>query len=113
IEKKIARKALAIRPLQAGGTRQEALPPDQQLQPSLTDAQARDLAALGARIEAHYGAPQDVEWCLEGSRFFIVQSRPLTTLFPLPDPAPSGDRLRVYLSFGHVQVMTDALPPYA
>src|SRR5262245_43275056 len=113
IEKKIARKALAIRPLQDGGTRQEALPPDQQVQPSLTDAQVRDLAALGGRIEAHYEAPQDVEWCLEGNRFFIVQSRPITTLFPLPDPAPSGGRLRVYFSFGHAQVMTDALPPYA
>jgi phosphohistidine swiveling domain-containing protein len=113
IEKKIARKALAIRPLQDGGTRQEALPADRQAQASLTDAQARDLAALGGRIEAHYGTPQDIEWCLEGSRFFVVQSRPITTLFPLPDPAPSGGRLRVYVSFGHAQVMTDALPPYA
>jgi pyruvate,water dikinase len=113
IEKKIARKALAIRPLPEGGTRQEALPPDRQLQPSLTDAQARELAALGGRIEAHYQAPQDVEWCLEGKRFLIVQSRPITTLFPLPKPAPSDGRLRVYFSFGHVQVMTDALPPYA
>jgi pyruvate,water dikinase len=41
-----------------------------------------DLAALGAmllRIEQHYGAPQDVEWCHDGRQFWIVQSRPVTT----------------------------------
>ena len=113
IEKKIARKALAILPLPGGGTRQEALPPDRQTQPSLTDAQAIDLAALGAQIEANYGRPQDIEWCLGGGTIFVVQSRPITTLYPMPEPAPADDRLRVYFSFGHAQVMTDALPPYA
>ncbi len=114
VDRKIARKGLAIVPLPEGGTRQEALPPERQSQPSLTDAQAVELAALGARVEAHYGRPQDIEWCLEGGRFFVVQSRPITTLFPLPEPAPpAGGTLRVYFSFGHAQVMTDALPPYA
>jgi pyruvate,water dikinase len=113
VEKTIARKALAIVPLPEGGTRQEALPPGRQTAPSLTDEQALVLAAIGVKVEAHYGRPQDIEWCLERGQFFIVQSRPITTLFPLPEPAPGGDALRVYFSFGHAQVMTDALPPYA
>ena len=42
------------------------------------------LARLGRRIEAHLGGPQDIEWCLADDGFHIVQSRPITTLFPVP-----------------------------
>ena len=55
-----------------------------QAQCSLTDAQAVRLAQLGRRIEAHFGCPQDIEWCLVDDDFQIVQSRPITTLFPIP-----------------------------
>ena len=41
---------------------------------------------LGRRIEAHFGQPQDIEWCLADDEFQIVQSRPITTLFPVPEP---------------------------
>src|SRR4029079_2652820 len=60
-----------------------------QAQPALTDAQVLQLVQLGRRIEAHFGRPQDIEWCLADGAFQIVQSRPITTLFPIPDP---GDR---------------------
>lgn len=46
----------------------------------LSDEQLRALAAMAREIEAHYGAPQDVEWAFEGAAVFIVQSRPITTL---------------------------------
>jgi phosphohistidine swiveling domain-containing protein len=46
-----------------------------------TPAQIADLAGLLLRIERHYGAPQDVEWCHDGHQFWIVQSRPVTTGF--------------------------------
>jgi pyruvate,water dikinase len=75
----------------------------------LTDAQAVALARLGRRIEARLGRPQDIEWCLAGDAFVVVQSRPITTLFPVPaapDAAP-----RVYVSVGHGQMMTDAMKP--
>ena len=45
------------------------------------------LAQLGRRIEAHFGHPQDIEWCLADDGFQIVQSRPITTLFPVPEAA--------------------------
>src|SRR5690606_18733910 len=45
---------------------------------ALTDAQVVRLARLGRRIEAHFGAPQDIEWCLLDDDFQIVQSRPIT-----------------------------------
>jgi phosphoenolpyruvate synthase/pyruvate phosphate dikinase len=78
-------------------------------QAALTDAQAIELVQLGRRIEARFGHPQDIEWCLAGDEFQIVQSRPITTLFPIPQ---SGDlENHVYLSVGHQQMMTDPLKP--
>ena len=68
-----------------------------------------ELAQLGRRIEAHFGRPQDIEWCLVDDGFHIVQSRPITTLFPIP--AAGDEENRVYLSTGHQQMMTDAMKP--
>src|SRR6185436_7396131 len=45
---------------------------------TLSAAQLASLGALLTRIEQHYGAPQDVEWCHDGEQFWIVQSRPVT-----------------------------------
>ena len=49
----------------------------------LTDDEIRRVAEMGMRIEAHYGAPQDVEWAFVGDELFVVQSRPITTLAAL------------------------------
>jgi rifampicin phosphotransferase len=78
-------------------------------QPALTDAQAVRLVELGRRIEAHFGRPQDIEWCLVDDDFQIVQSRPITTLFPIPE-AGDGEN-HVYVSVGHQQMMTDPMKP--
>jgi pyruvate,water dikinase len=106
----VAAKRTAIRARAAGGgTEQRAIEPGRQGQPALTDAQAVQLAQLGRRIEAHFGQPQDIEWCLAGDEFQIVQSRPITTLFPVP---VTGDEANhVYLSVGHQQMMTDPMRP--
>jgi pyruvate,water dikinase len=46
--------------------------------PALTDSQALELAGIALTLEAHFQAPQDIEWCLDGEgRIFILQSRPL------------------------------------
>jgi phosphoenolpyruvate synthase/pyruvate phosphate dikinase len=109
IAKTIATKQLAIHAAPAGGTQAQAVEPEWQQQPALTDAQVVRLAQLGRRIEAHFGSPQDIEWCLVDDNFQIVQSRPITTLFPIP---AAGDRENhVYVSVGHGQMMTDAMKP--
>ncbi|MEZ0106728.1 phosphoenolpyruvate synthase/pyruvate phosphate dikinase [Catenulispora sp. EB89] len=77
--------------------------------PALTDAQVVRLVELGRRIEAHFGRPQDIEWCLSEDGFQIVQSRPITTLFPVPDVG--DDENHVYVSVGHPQMMTDPMKP--
>src|SRR5438067_4451018 len=78
-------------------------------QPTLTEEQVRRLAQTGRRIEAHFGRPQDIEWCLVDGEFQFVQSRPITTLFPIP--AASDGENHVYLSVGHQQMMTDPMKP--
>jgi phosphoenolpyruvate synthase/pyruvate phosphate dikinase len=109
VAKAVGTKQVAIHALPAGGTEEQAIDPEQQEQPALTDAQVVRLAQLGRRIEAHFGRPQDIEWCLVDDGFEIVQSRPITTLFPIP---AAGDRENhVYISVGHQQMMTDPMKP--
>src|SRR5438874_4852437 len=78
VAKAVATKQLAIHASPAGGIQEEAIDPERQEQPALTDAQIVRLAQLGRRIEAHVGHPQDIEWCLVDAEFQIVQSRPIT-----------------------------------
>jgi len=80
-----------------------------QRQSPLTDAQVIRLAQLGRQIEAYFGRPQDIEWCLVDDDVQIVQTRPITTLFPIP-VASDGEN-HVYVSTGHQQMMTDAMKP--
>jgi pyruvate,water dikinase len=106
-------KGIAIRPLHGGGTERIILAPDSA--PSLSDAQLRELSALGARAERHYEAPQDIEWAVDAAdKLWLVQSRPITTLYPLPDarpdlPEPEGTR--VFLCFSLAQGLTRPLTP--
>src|SRR5215208_474267 len=109
VVRRIGSKERAVTAAPAGGTREEAVAPERQGQPALTDAQVVRLAELGRRIEAHFGRPQDIEWCLVDDEFQIVQSRPITTLFPIP--AAGDQENHVYVSVGHQQMMTDPMKP--
>jgi pyruvate,water dikinase len=109
VARAIATKQLAIHASPAGGVQEQVIDPERQQQPALTDAQIVRLAQLGRRIEAHFGRPQDIEWCLFDDDFQIVQSRPITTLFPIP--AAGDQENHVYVSVGHQQMMTDAMTP--
>ncbi|WP_329224528.1 rifamycin-inactivating phosphotransferase [Streptomyces canus] len=109
VARTISAKQRAVHALPSGGTQEVGIDSQRQEEPSLTDAQAVRLVQLGRRIEAHFGRPQDIEWCLVDDGFHIVQSRPITTLFPVPE---SGDQENhVYVSVGHQQMMTDAMKP--
>jgi pyruvate,water dikinase len=109
VAKSIATKRVAIHAAPAGGTGEAAIARERQELPALTDAQVVRLAHLGRRIEGHFGHPQDIEWCLDDVGFQIVQSRPITTLFPVP--AAGDQENHVYVSVGHAQMMTDAMKP--
>ncbi|WP_182874416.1 rifamycin-inactivating phosphotransferase [Microbispora sp. H10670] len=109
ITRTIATKPRIVRASPGGGTHDAPVEPQRQTQPALTDAQVVRLVRLGRRIEAYFGRPQDIEWCLAGDEFHIVQSRPITTLFPVPATGDQDNHL--YVSVGHQQMMTDAMKP--
>ncbi|WP_276736016.1 phosphoenolpyruvate synthase [Bacillus sp. (in: firmicutes)] len=109
VEKRIATKKSAIYGRGEGGTETKQIDFDQQMSQTLTDGQILQLARLGRQIEAHFGQPQDIEWCLADDTFYIVQSRPITTLYPIPEA--NDQENHVYLSVGHQQMMTDPIKP--
>jgi phosphohistidine swiveling domain-containing protein len=100
VERHLGDKRVIIQAATGGGT-QRIDRPERHSAACLSDPQIRMLAELGAQVEAHYGSPQDIEWAIDASgQIFLLQARPITTLFPLPAGAPSaGEGLRVYLSF--------------
>ncbi len=105
----IATKGFAVEPSPAGGTREAAVESEMQELPALADGQVLRLVRLGRHIEAHFARPQDIEWCLVDDEFQIVQSRPITTLFPIPEGGDGENR--AYISVGHQQMMTDPMKP--
>jgi phosphoenolpyruvate synthase/pyruvate phosphate dikinase len=109
VAKKISTKKLAISALQEGGTEEKTIEAERQTMQTLTDEQIVQLELLGRRIEASFGCPQDIEWCQASDSFSIVQSRPITTLYPIPDVHDGKNH--VYVSFSHQEMMTDAMKP--
>ncbi len=109
IDKKISTKKLAIYALGDGGTKEQEIESEKQNRQALTDEQIVQLERIGRKIEAHFGCPQDIEWCLVDEIFYIVQSRPITTLFPIPEA--NDQENHVYISVGHQQMMTDPIKP--
>ncbi len=94
----------------AGGSQEAPTPDERRGQPSLTDEQVRRLADIGARIEALYGAPQDIEWAVADGQVYIVQSRPITSLYPQP-PLPQDGSLHVYFNANYLQGIVEPLTP--
>ncbi|GGB54154.1 putative phosphoenolpyruvate synthase [Lentibacillus populi] len=109
VDKRIATKKLAIYGRKEGGTETQQIDPDQQKTQTLTEQQILQLARIGRQIEAYFGQPQDIEWCLTHDTFYIVQSRPITTLYPIPEV--NDQESHVYISVGHQQMMTDPIKP--
>lgn len=109
IEKNVPSKRKGIFAVQGGGTTEQGIDPQLQGQQVLADADIVRLEQIGRKIEAHFGSPQDIEWCLGGNEFYIVQSRPITTLYPIP--VANATENHIYVSVGHQQMMTDAMKP--
>ncbi|MGW3348804.1 rifamycin-inactivating phosphotransferase [Nonomuraea rubra] len=109
IGRQIATQTKELRASPSGGTEEQPIEPARQHTQTLTDSQILMLESLGRRVEAHFGRPQDIEWALHDGTFHVLQSRPITTLYPVP---PSHDgKNHVYVSYGHRQMMTDAFAP--
>ncbi|TEB04846.1 Phosphoenolpyruvate synthase [Pelotomaculum schinkii] len=109
IDKKISTKKLAIYALKEGGTEEKKIETERQNKQTLTDDRILQLEKMGRTIEAYFGRPQDIEWCLSEDKIYIVQSRPITTLYPAPENKDGKNH--VYFSFAHRQMMTEAMRP--
>lgn len=109
-EKNIGIKQIEIKPAVSGKTEELNIEDGRKNIQVLSDEQILELAGIGRKIEAYFDSPQDIEWCLYSGKFYIVQSREITTLFPVPDC--SGKEVpRVYMSIGHTQMMTNIIRP--
>mgnify|MGYP005628109449 CR=1 FL=1 len=125
ISRQISEKKVAIFPEKDGGTRQETLDVEKRKQAALTDEQILKLAEMGAKIESHYGNPQDMEWAISppphpppqrgegkgGGQIYLLQARPITSLYPIDGLKSTDDSLHVFFSMGHQQNMTRAMSP--
>jgi phosphohistidine swiveling domain-containing protein len=79
----------------------------------LSPDQLRELQRTGQRVQRALGSPQDIEFAYDAEgTLWLLQSRPITTLFPLPagtDPV-QGDP-RVYMEVGHMQGLWRPVTP--
>ena len=107
-ERRLGDKKTVIRGVPGGGIEHVARANDADV-PCLSDEQLRALAALGHRVEAYYGAPQDTEWAIDPEgMLWLTQARPITTLYPLP---PVREGLRAYFCFTLAQGLTRPITP--
>ena len=108
-EKRLGAKALSIRGLEGGGT--QTVVEQAAERQALPDEGILELARLGQKAAAHFGVPQDVEWSWAGGSLWLVQSRPVTSLFPLPEHHRGPDHLMVLMNFGAVQGLMNPITP--
>jgi phosphoenolpyruvate synthase/pyruvate phosphate dikinase len=79
----------AHNPKDGGPNEWRDIGPEKGSEQVLSDIEILELSKLVVKIEEHYGFPCDIEWAREarpnaeggrGGKFYIVQSRPITTL---------------------------------
>ncbi len=101
ISKEIARKEkMAV--MKKQGIEYQKIPAEQQQKSSLTAGEVNRLYNLGKKAEDYFDSPQDIEWAWEGDSLYLVQTRPITSLYPLPEscqPATDNEEFKVYLNF--------------
>ena len=111
IEESIASKTIMVI-RKDRGTVFVDVPEEKKEQATLTKKEVSTLLELGQKVEQYFGAPQDIEWAYSGDRFYLVQTRPITSLFPLPEPIDEDKGFRVYLNFGlYTQAMQEPFTP--
>jgi phosphohistidine swiveling domain-containing protein len=108
LSKQLGAKAFQIHGRAGGGT--ESSNPESASRQALSDGQILELARLGARARALFPDPQDMEWALADGKIHLVQSRPVTSLFPVPSKLEGGP-LKTLFSFAAVQGMLDPITP--
>ena len=107
LTKTLGTKKISTRGKSGGGV--ETIEEDAEGRQALSDEQILQVAEIGKQVQDEYGFPQDIEWALAGNKMYLLQSRPVTSLYPLPKE--SFDPLVVWFSFGSVQGLLGAMTP--
>jgi pyruvate,water dikinase len=108
VERRLGDKRLVIRSLPGGGT--EHVEQEASDEACVSDEQVLALAKLGEKVEQHYDSPQDTEWAIDADgELWLTQSRPITTLYPLPDVSTKDTR--AYFSFSVAQGLYRPITP--
>lgn len=108
VQKQLGSKTISIRSAGVNGTKQ--VTENAQQRQALSDEQILTLNQMGRKVQENFGSPQDIEWAFSGGNFYLLQSRPITSLFPLPDGI-TAEPLKVFFSFSAVQGMMDPITP--
>ena len=107
LTKTLGAKKISTRGKTGGGV--EVTEENAETRQALTDEEILQLAGIGQQIEQEYGFPQDIEWAFSENKLYVLQSRPITSLYPLPKE--SMDPLIIWFSFGSVQGLLGAITP--
>jgi len=110
----VAEKTI-ITVLTESGTREDPLEGERRRSKVVKDAEVIKLVDIARKIESYYGKPQDIEWCHVDGHFYIVQSRPITTLPALDVSIPTDWKMPkgAYAAMRNniVELMADPLSP--
>lgn len=108
-ERKVGAKEIAVLPLATSGT--EQIRRHNAKVQALPEAEIIELAQIAQRVARHFGSPQDIEWAWEDGQLHLLQSRPITSLYPLPGSVGSAEELRIYVNFNAIQGISEPLTP--
>lgn len=102
IDKNILVQTKGLYRSNSGGSEWRDIPKAKGEKQVLSDREILELSEIILRIENHYGTPQDIEWAFENGNFYIVQSRPITTLGQGQKEEPKAEQKNyVETSFGN------------
>src|SRR5262249_22534879 len=107
--RRLGAKALAIVPRAGGGTDQ--IQPTGEQKQALPDSQIIEREKVAKKIAGHFGNPQDIEWAWANKQLYILQSRPITSLYPIPPQVANLPDLHVFLSLNSVQGVPEPFTP--
>ncbi|CAF2755241.1 unnamed protein product [Rotaria sp. Silwood2] len=110
--KNIGKKGIHIIGKSDGGTETLVTMDNNKKIEALSDQYIIQLAKLAKQVEKSYNyQPQDLEWSFSNEKLYILQARPITTLFPIPKHAYGQSGLRCMMSFGTVQGFLKPMTP--
>jgi len=75
-----SKKVMCVKDASTGETIEKEVPDERRDERVLTEEEIWEVAEVAERLEEHYGAPQDIEWAIQDGEFYVLQSRPITTI---------------------------------